>query len=261
MADPLAGLVGLSGVNESVGEARTAVDRLLDHRVLRLRAGEVSAESALRGAHASAVLDGADVSLAELRSGEARAPVAHGALRVSAELGALAGTWQRAPRQVLARLHVLAAADVAAADELGRPRSGGEVVDPLGLGPPASPAAVVARVDALADLLTSRTDAPALVVAAIVHGEVLVVRPFRWGNGLVARAAARLTLMARGLDPKGLACPEVGHLELAQAYADAARGYASGGADGVAAWVRHCGRAVVLGARDSLAVCEALQRG
>lgn len=261
MTDPLARLVGLPGVPESVDEARTAVDRLLDHRVLRRRGGEVSAESALRGAYASARLEGAALSLEELRSGAARGAAAHGALRVSAELGDMIRTWQTAPLQVLARLHALVAADVAPDDELGRPRSGVEATDPLALGEPPAPAAVTARVEALADLLSVRTDTPALVVAAIVHGELLALRPFRWGSGLVARAAARLTIMARGLDPKGLGCPEIGHLELADEYAAAAARYASGEPDGVAHWVRHCGAAVGLGARESLTVCEALLRG
>lgn len=261
MTDPLAGLVGLPGVAKAADDARTAVDRLLDHRVLRRRAGEVAAESALRAAHASALLDGAEVSLEELRSGTAPGPVVQGALRTSAELGGLVETWRRAPRQVLARLHVLAAADVTGEDEIGRPRYGDDVVDPLGLGAPPPPAVVTARLDALADLLVARTDAPAGVVAAVVHGEVLAVRPFRSGNGLVARAAARLTIMARGLDPKGLGCTEAGHLELGAEYAQAALGYANGGPDGVAAWIRHCGAAVRLGARESLAVCEALLRG
>jgi hypothetical protein len=29
----------------------------------------------------------------------------------------------------------------------------------------------------------------------------------------------------------------------------------------MAAWIAHCGKAVALGARESTAVCEALQRG
>lgn len=268
MSDPLARLAELPGVADAVDEARTAVDRLRAHRVMRMRGGSVSAEATLRGARASAVLerpgerDGYDAgpSLDDMRAGEVHDPVVQGALRVLAELGGLVDTWRRAPRQVLARLHVLAAGDQLDADELGRPRAGDEVTDPLGLGDPPSPAEVTARLDALATLLTLRTDAPALVVAAVVHGELLALRPFRAHNGLVARAAERLTLVDRGLDPKALSCPEVGHLELRDRYADAVGGYASAGADGVAAWVGHCGAAVALGARESLAVCEALIR-
>ena len=56
--------------------------------------------------------------------------------------------------------------------------------------------------------------------------------------------------------------PEVGLVELgATAYADALAGYVSGSAHGVATWVRHCASAVVLGAREGVAVCEAIQRG
>src|SRR5664280_2484601 len=98
-----------------------------------------------------------------------------------------------------------------------------------------------------ADLVVTPTAAPALVTYALVHGELLTLRPFPAGNGLVARAAGRLVLIARGLDPKSVSVPEVGHRELHTEYAAAARDYAAGTADGLARWVRHCGRAVALG--------------
>ena len=234
------------------------MDRLLGHRILRRRSAEVSTESALRGARASAVLDGATVTLDELRTTENPSdPVVQGSLRVSAELGALTETWRKAPRQALARLHVLAAADAVESAELGRPRSAD--------GPPLpgapSPSEVALRLDALSGLLIEPTKAPALVVAAIVHGELLTLRPFGWGDGIVARAAQRLTLVARGLDPKSLVAPEVGHLELADDYAEALRAYSSGTAEGVAQWIGHCSAAVVAAARDSQAICEAFMRG
>src|SRR4051794_12427125 len=111
-SDPLAPLLDLPGVREAAGSARGAIDRLLAHRLMRNRSAEVSTESALRGARASAALEGADVPLAELRAGEVSDPVVQGALRVSVALGSMTETWQRAPGQVLARLHVLAAADL-----------------------------------------------------------------------------------------------------------------------------------------------------
>jgi hypothetical protein len=78
----------------------------------------------------------------------------------------------------------------------------------------------------------------------------------------VARAAFRLTVVARGLDPTALSVPEVGHLELGRsAYDVAAAGYRDGGPEGVAAWVVHCAEATVLGAREGVAVCESIQRG
>ena len=257
--DPLAHVAELPGVADAVTDARGAVDRLLGHRILRRRSADVSTESALRGARASALLEGTDVALEEFAG--TRDPVAQGALRVSAELGALTSTWRQAPRQVLARLHVLAAADVLPRAELGRPRSTGAAADPLKLGPVPGPEEVAARLEALVGLLTAPTKAPAIVVGAVVHGELLALRPFGWGDGIVARAAERLTLVERGLDPKSLIAPEVGHAELAAGYGEALRGYLTGTPEGVAAWVRHCGDAVTAAARDSLAICEAYLRG
>jgi Fic family protein len=280
VTDPLADIVDLPGVQAAVAEARTAVDGLLGHRVLRRRSAEVTAESALRGARASAELEGAGIELERLRgqllggghvvlpSKDPRgAKVVESAVRVHADLGQVLVSWRHSPKQALARLHVLAAGElVDDLDSLGRPRTpGARYDDPLGLGPAPEPLEVSARLDGLARLLTLGTSAPAVVVAAVVHAELLALRPFGVADGLVARAAARLVLIDRGLDPKAVTAPEVGHVELehahsAEGYADALRGYVSGGPPGVARWVVHCAQAVALGAREGLAVCEALQR-
>ncbi|GCD97195.1 MULTISPECIES: oxidoreductase [Embleya] len=262
--DPLAALALLPGVPESVEDTRTAVDRLLGHRTMRRRSMDISAESALRGARASAALEGVDWSLEEIRrrtdyssSLDDGGAVVAGALRLSAEIGTLLGTWGHSPLQVLARLHVVAAADAVPAEALGRPRrddesSAGQL--------PADE--VAARLDGLSRLLLAPSAAPAIVVAAVTHGEILSLAPFGWGNGLIARAAQRIVLITRGLDPKGAAVPEVGHLELGvDAYAEALRAYESGTAEGVATWIRHCAEAMTLGARESVAVCEAVMRG
>jgi hypothetical protein len=272
--DHLAPLLELPGVPESVAEARTAIDQLLSHRVLRRRSAEVTAESALRGARASAELEGAGIELERLRGqllaggtitlpskDERGGKVVEGAVRLHADLGSVLGAWKHSPRQALARLHVLTAADLVPAEELGRPRpAGAPYDDPLALGPAPDPLEVSARLDGLSHVLLSPTTAPAVVVAAVVHGELLALRAFGSLDGLVARAAARLVMVERGLDPKAVSAPEVGHAELHHDYADAARDYVSGGPDGVARWLRHCTAAVALGAREGLAVCEAIQR-
>jgi Fic family protein len=49
---------------------------------------------------------------------------------------------------------------------------------------------------------------PAIVVAGVVHERLLEWQPFEAGNGRLARAAARVVLRARGLDPWGAAVPE-----------------------------------------------------
>lgn len=270
--DPLARVAGLPGVPEAIAETREAVDRLLRHRMLRgprSAVSRLSAESALRGARSSAALDGEDIPLDRLRGDRAAppdAPVLQGALRASGALAGLTETWRRAPRQVLARLHALAAAGLTEPDRLGRPRSAppdprSAPRDPAAARPWPEPGEVAARLGLLAEMLTSEYNPPALVLAAVVHGELLVLRPFGLADGVVARAAQRLTLMTRGLDPKGLTMPEVGHLELRTGYTAALRGYADGTPDGVAGWIRHCADAISLGARESLAVCEAWQRG
>jgi hypothetical protein len=253
-ADPLAALLELPGVRDAAGQARDAVDRLLGHRVLRRSSARISAESALRAARASAALDGADHPLSAVRAGAVDDPVLHGALRVSAELGRLADTWPRAPRQVLARLHVLAAAGLQPADELGRPAG-----DPQ----------TSARLDALAGLVAGRSSGsggsggavPAVILAAVVHGELRALLPFAAGTGVVARAAAKLTTISGGLDPKALCAPEVGHVELGRDYDDTLSAYGTGDPDGVAAWLRHCCAAQELGAREGLAICESVLRG
>jgi hypothetical protein len=68
-------------------------------------------------------------------------------------------------------------------------------------------------------------------------------------------------MISRGLDPKAVGVPEVGHAEQADEYVAAQRSFRTGGADGVARWLRHCCAAVERGAQEGLAVCEAMRRG
>jgi len=269
--DPLGALAVLPCIAEAVIRAGEAVDSLRSHRALRGGAERVATESALRAAHASAALEGVPSAWADLPSGVAlaesgSAEVLRGAVRASAAVGELTTAWRRAPMQALARLHLLAAAGVVPPAELGRPRTGGQAVeDPLasygGVSALPSAAEMSARLAGLVGVIGAPTTAPALVAAAVLQGELVVLRPFGWGNGLVARAAARLLLRSRGLDPQGLVALEVGHLELgAGAYAEALRGYAEGGKEGLTQWVVHCAEAVALGARDAVAVCESQER-
>jgi hypothetical protein len=270
-ADPLAVLGALPGVPEAVESVRRSVDGVYGHRVMRRRSGEVAAEAALRGARASAALAGADWPLEEVRrrsdfSADGEAHTVGAALRLTAEAGQLLAVWRQSPVQALARLHLVAAGGLADEPTVGRPRLTGEPVDePLpGLDdiPPPPSEEVAARLEGLTDLLRAGSSAPALVVGAVVHGELLCLRPFGSFNGQVARAAERIVLVGSGLDPKSICPAEVGHVELgAAAYVKALEGYASGTPDGMAEWIGHCGRALELGVRESVAVCEALQRG
>ncbi|MFE5079980.1 Fic family protein [Streptomyces mirabilis] len=265
-ADPLAALGSLPGVAESVESVRKAVDRVYGHRIMRRRSNEITSEAALRGARGSAALSGADWALEEVRrrtdfSGDDEAHTVGAALRLTAEAGQLLSIWRQSPLRVLARLHLVAAAGQE--DTVGRPRQDGEPVDePLVDLPLPDATEVAGRLEGLSQLIIAGGSAPALVTAAVVHGELLALRPFGTHNGLVARAAERIVLVGSGLDPKSVCPAEVGHAEPGRAaYLAALEGYVSGTPEGMAAWIAHCGRAIELGARESTAVCEALQRG
>ena len=195
--DPLAVLGTLPGVPEAVNSVRQAVDRVYGHRVMRRRSDEVIVEAALRGARGSAALAGADWPLEELRrrsdfSADDEARTVGAALRLTAEAGQLVSIWRHSPVQALARLHLVAAGGSAANGTVGRPRRAGEPIESVGLvesvGPvggelvepvggelvtavvPPDAAEVTARLQGLADLLIAGSEAPALVMAAVVHG-------------------------------------------------------------------------------------------
>lgn len=240
-ADPLGPLTDLPGVQEAVIRVRDAVTAVHRHPANRRRWPATAAEASVRAARASAALDGGSTALPS--DGSVHDPVLAGALRVAEALGGLLGTWQRAPLQALARLHVLAAAGLASDAQLGRPDSSREVT---------------ARLDGLAQLLAGGTQVAAPVLVAVVHGELLALAPFAQGNGVVARAAARLTVVSTGLDPKGLVVPEVAHLRYEREYRTAAAGFARGGAEAVSEWIAHCCAALTTGAREALAIAKAV---
>ena len=255
--DLLAPLADLPGVAAAVERARTAVDDVLWDRAVRARVAEIVAASRLRGGWASAAIDGAEVRPDALVSGDAldASPIGRvvaASLAVQAEIPRQVDVLTRAPLQVLSRLHAVASAGFAADEERGRVRSTGEPDDPLRLGAAPTAAEAAHRMTALAGLLTRPTGAPALVLAAVVHGEVAVTRPFGWGSGLVARATTRLVLAARGVDPDGVTVPEAGLFAAGRpAYAEALRAYASGDPAGVARWLVLHAETVRVGADES----------
>jgi hypothetical protein len=201
-------------VPSAYAATRDGIDVMLRDRGLRRTSPETTAESLLRGAHASAALEGSSSSLAVL---------------------SLAPTLGRAPLQALARVHALAGSGSVEGDRLGRPRD----------------AEASGRLRGVADLLVTATSAPALLVAAVVHAELATARPFASHNGIVARAVERLVLVARGVDEKSLVVPEAGHLALRPAYESNLRGYAEGGPAGVHAWLLYAAEAYAAGAEAS----------
>jgi len=232
--DPLSWLVSLEGVPSAYAAARDGIDVMLRDRGLRRTSPETTAESLLRGAHASAVLEGSSATLEQVRAGTGGG-VAQDAVRVSAELLSLAPLLGRSPLQALARLHAVAATGSVPDDQLGRPRDEESA----------------ARLRDVSGLLTASSDAPALLVAALIHAELRTAAPFGSHNGIIARAVERLVLVGRGVDEKSLVVPEAGHLALRAAYESNLRGYAEGGAAGVHAWVLYAAEAYAAGAEAS----------
>lgn len=206
------------------------------------------------GARDTAALEGAEVSPAAFAAGAAAedSPLGRAldaARGVVADIPRQVDAWQRAPLQVIAGLHLIAARDFDGIDDRGRPRRDDAVVDPLHIGPPPPVVEIAPRLDALAEVLTRPTRAPAVLVAAVAHGELLALRPFRIGSGLIARAAVRLVLAARGVDPDCLSIPESGMLARGRpAYVSALRGYASGSPAGMAEWLAWNATAIGYGA-------------
>jgi hypothetical protein len=239
--DPLSRLLALPRVEAAAEAARQSIDRLLTHQSMRRHATAIAVEAGLRCARASAALEGHDVPLDALRADAPDDPVVRGALRVAAELRPLVETWEHAPLQALARMHTLAAAELAPDESLGRPRTD---------------SVVSTRLATLVSVLGA-TSVPAVVVAGVVHGELLALRPFEAANGVVARAAARVVLVERGLDPRAVSVPDVGCARDGAAYAATAEAFARGD---VAPWLGLWCDAVAHGAVEGVAIGEALLR-
>ena len=193
--------------------------------------------------------------------------VAAGALRAAAEverlmpeLGARGAAALPPFGQLAARLHAAAGRGWVADADLGRLRTDQPPLDLRGLGAAPSGPDVAGRLDLLGRVLRE-TRVPAVVVAAVVHGEVLALRPFVAGNGLVARALSRLVLTSRGLDPTGSLVPEHTWASAPNPHLSAAAGFATGTPDGLAGWVAFCARGAVDGAREARAVADAVLAG
>lgn len=234
MSDPFLAAARLEGVPSAFAATRDGIDALLRDRGLRRSTPEHTARSLLLGAAATASLEGSEVSADELAAGAGDA-VARGAVRLSTELLGLLPVWSRSPVQAIARMHALAAGGTVPDEELGRP------VDP----------AAVARLTSLAEMVRAPTEAPGLVVAALVHAEIATVGAFGSANGIVARAAERLVLVAKGVDPASVIVPEHGHAAEAGGYRAALAAYGGGAPTGVRQWLMYASQAFARAAEAS----------
>lgn len=244
--DPLAPLLDLPGVVAAAGEARDAVTAVHRHPANLRGWDKTATEASWRAGRSSAAIDGGSVELR--RDGDFDDPILAGAMRVAQALDgealeSLTSVFRRAPAQAFARLHVLAAADL--------------VDDPEALGRPRPGADVAARLDLLGQLITGATSAPAPVLAAVVHGELLSLNAFETANGVVARAASRLTSAATGLDPHNLGVPEVTWLKRVGEYRELSAAFGTGDPDALRRWIIFCCEAFVAGAAEARSIADA----
>jgi hypothetical protein len=281
IVDQLAALADLPDLREKADAVREACTRLRFHEALRRRIPEAAAESRVRGARASAALDGADYPVdlvRELTTGARPWPddlspdlaTLKGAVAATAESERVASIVRTAPLQALARLHVAAASPLVGGDRsevLGRPRAAGEdCTEFVDLGPAPGAAEVSRRLAQLAELIVAASGAtnriPAVVISSIVHAEVIAIRPFVHGNGLVARALERSLVQALGLDPTGVAVPEAGHVANgAVTYTGSSAAYGKGTAAGVGLWLGRGADALLKGVSEGEQICDAVRAG
>lgn len=234
MSDPFISAAALEGIPSTYAGTRDGLDGILRDRGLRRSTPDDTARSLLLGAVATAALDGSVFEIDELASGGGDA-LARGAVRLSTELLGLLPVWNRAPVQALARIHALAAAGSVDDADLGRP------VNPDG----------VARLTELAWMLGRPTEAPGLVVAALVHAEISAAGAFATHNGVIGRAAERLVLVAKGVDPASVIVPEAGHAAEPDGYRAALEAYGSGKPTGVHQWLMYASQAFTRAAEAS----------
>jgi hypothetical protein len=234
VSDPFISAALLEGIPSAYAGTRDGIDSILRDRGLRRSTPEDTARSLLLGAAATSALEGSVFDAATLASGGGD-EVARGAVRLSTELLGLLPVWNRSPIQALARIHSLAAAGSVDVADLGRP------VNPDG----------VARLTELAWMLGQPTQAPGLVVAALVNAEITSAGAFASLNGVIGRAAERLVLLAKGVDPASVLVPEAGHAEEPEGYRSALAAYGSGKPTGVHQWLMYASQAFTRAAEAS----------
>ena len=102
---------------------------------------------------------------------------------------------------------------------------------------------------------------PALVRVALVHAEMLTVRPFALANGALGRLLVRHLSVRDGLDPTGVSVSDYYAGRVPAAYAEAAQAYVSASLEGVVAWIIWQAEALLEGMRQGSELSRAVQAG
>lgn len=123
----------------------------------------------------------------------------------------------------LRELHRRMTDGLLAPETAGAPRRTEQAVHDASIGRvlffPVDPDQVVERLDRAATWVADSQD-DAVVVAGVLHHQVLDIHPFEAANGRLARTAARLLLAAAGIDPQRVGQPEAALLADSIGYLD-----------------------------------------
>ena len=282
--EALAALAGQPRVRQAQEALREASAELRWNEALRRRWREARSESCVRGAVASAAVEGAVVPASLLRECVASGSLSR-AVTGDASLDAAAGLWRAQTRvtqwmaplrgnqrptpppaaALLATLHrdvtgPLAAGGRLPLTEVGAARLEEQAAREGGPGPAPHGEELSQRRAALMELLEIE-GAPALVRCAVVHAEMVCARPFTAGNAAVGRLLLRYLATRDGLEPTGVAVPDLYAARAPGAYAQALAAYATGSLEGVVSWIVWQAEALLLGIQEAQAVCRAVQAG
>lgn len=264
---------------------------------LRKRWREARAEASVRGAVSGAAIEGAVVSAQALREQIAAGPKGAGVHASSKDPAwdAATGLWRAHSRlvgympdlvgrtrpmvpataQLMATLHrdvagPLAVGGLISEAVVGCPRESGQGLENQSLegagllegGPGPNLGGQELR-ERLAQIVTliDTPNLPALVRVALVHAEMLTVRPFALANGALGRLLVRHLSVRDGLDPTGVSVSDYYAGRVPGAYAEAAQAYVSASLEGVVAWIIWQAEALLEGMRQGSELSRAVQAG
>nr|WP_300337101.1 cell filamentation protein Fic [Actinomyces sp.] len=284
VVEALDALAGQPRVRQAQEALREASAELRWNEALRRRWREARSESCVRGAVASAAVEGAVVPASLLREMVATGSLSR-ALTGDASLDVAVGAWRAHARiaqwmpplrgnqrptsppaaALLATLHrdvtgPLAASGRLPLGEVGVARLEGQDAREGGPGPAPQGEDLAQRRAALMGLLEIE-GASALVRCAVVHAEMVCARPFTCGNAAVGRLLVRHLATRDGLEPTGVAVPDLYAARAPGSYAQALAAYAAGSLEGVVSWIVWQAEALLLGIQEAQAVCRAVQAG
>lgn len=264
---------------------------------LRKRWREARAEASVRAAVSGAAIEGAVVSAQALREQIAAGPKGAGAHTSSKDPAwdAATGLWRAHSRlvgympdlvgrtrpvvpataQLMATLHrdvagPLAVGGLISEAVVGCPRESGQALENQSLeggglleggpGPNLGGQELRERLAQIVALIDT-PNLPALVRVALVHAEMLTVRPFALANGALGRLLVRHLSVRDGLDPTGVSVSDYYAGRVPGAYAEAAQAYASASLEGVVAWIIWQAEALLEGMRQGSELSRAVQAG